>query len=169
MRTILLLKTKPPRGRAGADGAGDLPSARLAALSLRQYASTMLQKLRTGPGFRVAIVIAAFAALCLVAPPAVMAFGHGNNTLHCLSNADTVDHGMHGGAARKDHGDHAKLPGTKAPGCCGLYCLSALPLASGPVVEGLFVAPALSLPAETALFGRVPSRPDRPPIPLLSV
>ena len=53
----------------------------------------MLQKLRTGPGFRVAIVIAAFAALCLVAPPAVMAFGHGNNTMHCLANADTVDHG----------------------------------------------------------------------------
>ena len=127
----------------------------------------MLQKLRTGPGFRVAIVIAAFAALCLVAPPAVMAFGHGNNTLHCLSNADTVDHGMHGGAARKDHGDHAKLSGTKAPGCCGLYCLSALPLASG-VVEGLFVSPALSL-AETALFDRVPGRLDRPPIPLLSV
>jgi hypothetical protein len=76
---------------------------------------------------------------------------------------------MHGGAARKDHADHGQLPGTKALGCCGLYCLSALPLASGPVVEGLFVAPALSLPAETALFGRVPGRPDRPPIPPLSV
>ena len=121
----------------------------------------MLQKLRTGLGFRVAIVIAAFAALCLVAPPAVMAFGHGNNTVHCLANADTVDHGMHGGAAQKDHGDHGKLPGTKAPGCCGLYCLSALPLASGPVVEGLFVAPALSLPVEIAL-SRSRTRSPRP-------
>jgi hypothetical protein len=127
----------------------------------------MLQALRAGLGFRVAMVVAAIAALCLVAPPAVMAFGHGNNTVHCLANADTVGHGMHG--AQKDHGDHGKLPGTKAPGCCGLYCLSALPLASGPVVEGLFVAPALSLPVEIAFLGRVPGRPDRPPIPLLSV
>ena len=60
----------------------------------------MLQKLRTGLGFRVAVVIAASAALCLVAPPAVMAFGHGNNTVHCLANANAVDHGMHGGAAQ---------------------------------------------------------------------
>jgi hypothetical protein len=43
----------------------------------------MLRALRTGLGFRVAMAIAAFAALCLVAPPAVMAFGHGENTIHC--------------------------------------------------------------------------------------
>ena len=129
----------------------------------------MLQKLRTGLGFRVAIVIAAFAALCFVAPPAVMAFGHGTHTVHCLANADTLDHGMHGGPMQKHHGDRGKLPGTKAPGCCGLFCLSALPLAAGPVVVGLVVAPALSPRAEIALFGRVPGRPDRPPIPLLSV
>jgi hypothetical protein len=61
----------------------------------------MLQKLRTGLGFRVAVVIAALAALCLVAPPAVMAFGHGNNTVHCLANANAVDHGMHGGPRKK--------------------------------------------------------------------
>ena len=58
----------------------------------------MLQKLRTGLGFRVAMMIAVLAALCLVAPPAVMAFGHGSNTVHCLANADAVNHGMHGGA-----------------------------------------------------------------------
>lgn len=34
-----------------------------------------------------------------LARPAVMAFGHGNNTVHCLANANAVDHGMHGGAA----------------------------------------------------------------------
>jgi hypothetical protein len=127
----------------------------------------MLQKLRTGLGFRVAVVIAALAALCLVAPPAVMTFGHGNNTVHCLANANAVDHGMQGGPAQNDHGDHGKL--TKAPGCCGLYCLSALLLASGLVVEGLFVAPALSPSVEIAFLRRVPGRPDRPPIPLLSV
>jgi hypothetical protein len=129
----------------------------------------MLQKLRTGLGFRVAMAIAVFAALCLVAPPAAIAFGHGDNTVHCLANADVADYGMHGGAAQKHHGDHGKLPGTHAPGCCGLYCLSALPLASGPVVEGISVAPALSPPVEPALFGRIPGLLDRPPIPSLSV
>ena len=128
----------------------------------------MLQKLLTGLGFRVAIVLAAFAALCLVAPPAVMAFGHGSNTAHCLANADAVDHGMHGGA-QKHHGDHGKLPGTHAPGCCGLFCLSALPLAPGPMVEGRLIRPELSMPVEITLYSRVPGRPDRPPIPLLSV
>ena len=132
----------------------------------------MLQELRTGFGFRVAVAIAAFAALCLVAPPAVMAFGHGEKTLHCLAHADAVDHGMHralDGVAQKHGGDHGTLPGTHTPGCCGLYCLSALPLASGPLVEGLLLAPALSPLAEPALFGRVPGRLDRPPIPSLSV
>jgi hypothetical protein len=132
----------------------------------------MLRALRAGLGFRVAMAIAVFAALCLVAPPAVMAFGHGEKTVHCLARADAVDHGMHGrlqGLAQKHDGDHGTLPGTHAPGCCGLYCLSALPLASGPLVEGLLLPSAVSPPAETALFGREPGRLDRPPIPSLSV
>jgi hypothetical protein len=131
----------------------------------------MLRALRTGLGFRVAMAIAAFAALCLVAPPAVMAFGHGDNTMHCLAHADAADHGMHGalgGLAQKHGADHGTLPGTH-PGCCGLYCLSALPLASGPLVQGLLLPPALSPPAEASLSGRVPERLDRPPIPSLSV
>ena len=73
--------------------------------------------------------------------------------VHCLAHADAVDHGMHGGLgglAQKHDGDHGTLPGTHAPGCCGLYCLCALPLASGPLVEGLLLAPALSPPAEAA-------------------
>ena len=126
----------------------------------------MLQKLRTGLGFRVAMAAAAFAALCFIAPPAVMAFGHGSNTVHCLTHGDAVGHGM---LAHQGHGDHGKLPGTHAPGCCGLYCLSALPLASGPLVEGLLLAPVLSPPVEAALLGRVLGRLDRPPIPSPSV
>lgn len=115
------------------------------------------------------MAIAAFAALCFVAPPAVLAFGHGSNTVHCLVNADTLDHGMHRGAQQKHHGDHGKLPGAKAPGCCGLFCLSAIPLAAGPAVAGRLVAPPLSPPEEIALYGRVPGRLNRPPIFLLSV
>ena len=36
-------------------------------------------------------------------------------------------------------------------------------------VEGLLLAQALSPPGDTFLFGRVPGRLDRPPIPSLSV
>jgi hypothetical protein len=127
----------------------------------------MLKALRIGLGFRVAMAIAVLAALCLVAPPAVMAFGHGSNTAHCLANADAVNHGMHGSGDH--HGDHGKMPGTHAPGCCGLYCISAIPPALGPMVEGRLIRPVLSVPVEIALYSRVPGRPDRPPIPLLSV
>jgi hypothetical protein len=129
----------------------------------------MLKALRAGLGFRVAMAIAVFAALCLMAPPAVMAFGHGKTTAHCLTNADVANHGMQKAATPKQHGDHGKLPGTGAPGCCGLYCLSALPLASSQTVEGLAPAPALSPPVETILSGGLAARLDRPPIPPLSV
>ena len=129
----------------------------------------MLKALRAGLGFRVATAIAVFAALCLIAPPAVMAFGHGKTTAHCLTNADVAGHGMHKTATPKHQSDHGKLPGTGAPGCCGLYCLSALPLASSAMVEGLAVAPALSPPLETILSGGLAARLDRPPISPLSV
>jgi hypothetical protein len=129
----------------------------------------MLQKLRTGLGFRVAMAAAAFAALCFIAPPAVMAFGHGSNTVHCLTNADSVDHGMHSGATHTDHDDHAKLPGDNSPSCCGLFCLSALAPASGPVVASIIVPPALAPPVEKSFFGRTPDLPIRPPIAPLEV
>ena len=129
----------------------------------------MLKALRAGLGFRVATAIAVFAALCLIAPPAVMAFGHGKTTAHCLTNADVAGHGMHKTATPKHQNDHDKLPETGAPGCCGLYCLSALPLASSAMVEGLAVAPALSPPLETILSGGLAARLDRPPISSLSV
>jgi hypothetical protein len=129
----------------------------------------MLQKLRSGLGFRVAIMIAGFAALCFVAPPAVMAFGHGSNIMQCLTHSDAVDHGMHGGMGHKDHGDGAKVPGNHGMNCCGLFFLSALPLASGPLIEGRVIRPVLSAPVEINLLGRAPDQPDRPPISLLSV
>ena len=99
----------------------------------------------------------------------MLAFGHGSNIMHCLANADAVNHGMHGGSTQDHHGDHGKMPGNHASGCCGLYCLSAVSPTPGPTVEGRLIRPAISMPVEIALYGRVPDRPDRPPIPLLSV
>jgi hypothetical protein len=128
----------------------------------------MLQKLRMGPGFRVAIALAAFAVVCFLAPPAVMAFGHGSHTVQCLAHADAVGHGVHGSTKDGDHRGHSSLPNDHHS-CCRLVCLSALPLASGPLVEDRSSRPMPSALVEINLRDRVPERPDRPPISLLSV
>jgi hypothetical protein len=128
-----------------------------------------MRALRTGLGFRVAMVIAIFAALCFVAPPAVMASGYGGNIVHCLTHGDAVDHGVHGGAGHKDHGGGTQLPGDHGTNCCGLFFLSALPPSSGPVLDGLLLPIVLLAPAEPHLSGRGPERLDRPPISLPSV
>jgi hypothetical protein len=132
----------------------------------------MLETLRRGLGFRIATALAFFAALCLVAPPAVLAFGHGPNTAHCLSHADVLNHGMGGSAAHAEHdgmhGDQAQLPSGKAPGCCGLFCLSAL-VPTEPDLAGLEL-PEVPAPCRQAhVSGGLPELPDRPPIPSLSV
>jgi hypothetical protein len=132
-----------------------------------------MRVLRTGLAFRVALAASIWAAFGFVAPPAVMALGHGNNTLYCLSHGDVMDHGMameHGmqGASAKhnDHDDHTKIPGDKS--CCSVFCLSAITPASAPSLDRLVVPPVLSPPAVQHLFSRVPKRLDRPPILLLS-
>lgn len=128
-----------------------------------------MRALRTGLGFRVAMMIATFAALCLPLPPAVMAFGHGSHLVHCLTHGDAVDHGLYGGGGHKDHSDGAKVPVGHATNCCGLFLLSALAPSLGPIVNGVPLPAVLSLPAGPRLLWRVPNQPDRPPIPSLSV
>jgi hypothetical protein len=129
----------------------------------------MLTALTTGIRFRLAIMLAAFAAFCFVAPPAVLAFGHGNNTVKCLSHADAVDHGKTKASGMTHHGDRSSPPGDHQMTCCGLFCLSALAAEDGEAVDRIHAAPVLSPTIEASLLSRVPERPDRPPISLLSV
>jgi len=132
----------------------------------------MLTVLSTGPRFRVAITLAAFAALCLVAPPALLAFGHGENTAHCLSMADTVNHGKldsshHAGHAQPMSDDTVPASDQQMT-CCGLFCLSAItPNGGGIVANGLRSAHEPS--AEPHPLNRILDRLDRPPISLLIV
>jgi hypothetical protein len=129
----------------------------------------MLTTLTTGFRFRLAIMLALFATLCFAAPPAVLAFGHGEATVDCLAHADMVDHGRDAAGDMKHHGDHFSPPGNHQPGCCGLFCMSALATVGGEIVTPV-AAGALHTPAPgTILFSRVPERPDRPPIFLLVV
>jgi len=146
----------------------------------------MLSALSTGTGFRFAMALAAFAALCFALPPAVLAMGRGANTMACLSHADDVNHGMANAthkaapeaAAQVPHALHvaAGARGGSAPSsgahpmtCCGLFCLNAI-LASGDqiaswpthdVPHGTFAAPRF--------LSRVPELPEHPPNILLSV
>jgi hypothetical protein len=126
----------------------------------------MLTALTTGLRFRLAILLAMFAAFCFVAPPAVLAFGHGSATADCMANADKVGHGKLSGAHdMKHHGDQSSPPGNHKPSCCGLFCMSAL-AADGGVFESIAVPSTPFSALETFLFSRTPERLDRPPISL---
>ena len=135
----------------------------------------MLTALGTGVRFRIAIGFAAFASFCFVLPPAVLAFGHGANTIACMSHADAVNHGMardhnaakgmaHSGAAQ-DHDGQKSPGGDHRANCCGLFCLSAVMLAgyeaSGHAPIGV---PHVMAPTPR-LLASVSKRPDRPPNP----
>ena len=128
----------------------------------------MLTAFRTGLRFRLAVVLAAFAALCFVAPPAVLAFGHGGNTIDCLAHADMVDHGRTATNDTKHHGDHSSPAGDHQMTCCGLFCLSALAADSG-IIAPVAARSAVFPVRETSVFSRVSERLDRPPISLLFV
>lgn len=129
----------------------------------------MLTALTTGLRFRFAIILAAFAALCFVAPTAVLAFGHGENTVKCLSHADAVDHGGAKAGGMTHHGDRSAPAGDHHMTCCGLFCLSAIAAEDGEAVNRIHASPALSPAIEASLLSRVPELPDRPPISLPSV
>ena len=125
----------------------------------------MLTALTTGLRFRFAIALAAFAALCFVAPPAVLAFGHGSNTVTCLAHADQVAHGrIAAGDKAALHGGHSSPAGAHQMTCCGLFCLSALPADSSEAIVPAAIYSAPFPAREVFLFSRVPERPDRPPI-----
>jgi hypothetical protein len=120
----------------------------------------MLIALRSGLSFR----LAAVAALCFVAPPAVVAFGHASNTMNCVAHADMVDHGAAKMAGVDNHADHSPPAGSHQITCCGLFCLSALPAEIGGVVGKTRTGSGLSLAPEPHLLSQSPERPDRPPI-----
>jgi hypothetical protein len=135
----------------------------------------MLIALSSGLRFRLAIAFAAFAAFCLVAPPALLAFGHGESTAHCLSMADTVNHGKAKGHDGSHHAGHVQPTSDEtvpAPDqqmtCCGLFCLSAItPNGDAVAVNGLRSAHESS--AEPYPLNLILDRLDRPPISLLFV
>lgn len=126
----------------------------------------MLTALTTGLRFKLAILLTTFAALCFVAPPAVLAFGHGTATADCMAHADMVGHGKNATPQHtRHHGDHSTPAGSHQPSCCGLFCMSALAVDFG-VSEPEAIPSTSYVPRESILFSRVAERLDRPPITL---
>jgi hypothetical protein len=128
----------------------------------------MLTALTQGFRFRFAVAFAAFAALCFVVPPAVLANGHGAHAIDCLAHADMINHGMSKAAGVAHHGDHSTPSSTHQPGsgCCGLFCMSALPAELDQGLQNVTAGQALALPAPPIPLSRAPEQPDRPPISL---
>ena len=124
----------------------------------------MLTALATGLRFRIAFLLAIFAALCFVAPPAVLAFGHGSATAHCMARADQLNHGNVTANDTADHGGHSSPAGNHKMSCCGLFCLSALAADIGAPFTPI---PAHARPVpvgDEGVLSPVPGRLDRPPI-----
>ena len=129
----------------------------------KNHSKAVLISLTTGLRFKFATILAALAMLCFVMPPAAVAFGHGDKTVHCLAHADMVDHGVAKGPAVDNHADHSG-PATHPTTCCGLFCLSALPAEIGEVITGNITGSTLLPTGEAHLLSQSPERPDRPPI-----
>jgi hypothetical protein len=136
----------------------------------------MLTSLPKRARIRVAFVVAAVYALCVVSPALAIAFTDGTVAAHCF----TDDH--HGMSAQHVHGnvhshhhdkssigtinDHEKQ---KSEDCCGLFCITA-----GVVPLGVGLAEPNHGNPSTVVFddapgGRPGDRIDRPPRSLLSV
>ncbi len=126
----------------------------------------MLTALATGARFRLAFLLAIFAALSFVAPPAVLAFGHGSATADCMARADKFGHGQIGITQdNKHHGDHSTPVSSHKSSCCELVCMSAL-VAD---VADIYTIAVIFKPFPTPtgiLISRVAERLDRPPISL---
>jgi hypothetical protein len=128
----------------------------------------MLIPLRSGILYRLGAVFAILAAFCFALPPAVLAFGHGSSTAHCLSQADSVNHGMTRGADMQKNHKHQTPTSEHKSTCCGLFCLSAV-TTSEQALDPIFVSSAPYSTREiNSAAGRF-ERLDRPPIPSLSV
>jgi hypothetical protein len=148
----------------------------------------MLTRLTRTLRLRAAITLALAYALCVLVPPVALAFMDGAAVVHCLTtrhqhrtaavnthDVDTHAHHTtadnHGGASAHDHDSHhgsgAQTDGQAGINCCGIFCLSAMPMSPAPDVSPPARIVSLVSAIDHGIAGRGPDRIDRPPIVLL--
>jgi hypothetical protein len=116
-------------------------------------------------------------AFCVLAPHVAMAFAHGPDAAHCLTDSANSPH-QHAAASAHAHDDgtmhvhdgaKAQEPakgddsGTQA-GCCGLFFMSALAADSVPVLSAREAGKAVFSFALNGLTDHPPGRINEPPI-----
>lgn len=115
--------------------------------------------------WRVASLLVALYALCLVTPTAVMAVGQGAIPAHCLTDDHHIAGAVHmhqdgsthhHSGSKQDDGDHAGK-------CCGLFSVSAIAPDLDIVVAPREPAPQQPSLTANDLTGRGSDRIDRPP------
>lgn len=118
--------------------------------------------------------MAAFYAVCLLAPVAAFAFGNGE--AHCLTQDNHGLSSVHmhddGSAHRHAAEPLADVPdgtdNSKASGkCCGVVCLAAMAPAAQDSLTPDFHPPHVFAIAQDALVGGIPARLYRPPAPAI--
>ena len=139
--------------------------------------------------FRVkaALALAAFYALCILAPSAAFAFSHSPNAAHCLTEDGIPiavhDHGgkvhVHADGTTHRHHDHGSTqphydgptpkhssdrPKGDTATCCSLFSVVAVAFEPA-LILGISGPASLLVPApREAMSGRGPERINRPPI-----
>jgi hypothetical protein len=128
----------------------------------------VLMRLTRGLGRRAASALVILYALCL--PPAALALSDASHAARCISHDHhglAPVHAHQDGAAHTHSGDDGD--GKGEPGqCCGLICLTALPV-SPPMAETEPPAPTPISMRHEGFAGHTPDRLYRPPISLLSL
>ncbi len=139
----------------------------------------MALKAHKGIRVRAAIALAAFYALCVLAPSAAFALGDGHNIPHCLADDDGFaihlhENEAHIHAAGAAHHQHANAGHTQKQthhddadhlgACCGLFGVAAIIVEPASLPARTDLATALLATTQDAMSGRQPGPLDRPPI-----
>ena len=134
-----------------------------------------MRKLSSNPRKKLATLLVALYALCVLAPHAALALSHGNMAAHCLTETAAAPHDHkvakaqthihddgasheHNTAQTKDSDDNTQAA------CCGLFFMTALAADTHPV--SLYEIPAgqIAAVAQDSRADHPPGRLHRPPI-----
>lgn len=145
----------------------------------------MLIRLTRAMRWWAASTVAVLYTLCVLASPAAFAFGDSSRAANCLTDNNhglpsvyVHEHGTHEHDAGTAHvhadgtsHEHPTIPeGKRSDGqCCGLVCLSALPVSISEVRTPALPALVAVSVNQGDVAGKAPDRLYRPPISPLSL